>query len=265
MVGSAVETIVWSSDASSSTSRSAAKMTRTRWAGTWAGDPVEDDADCMGASNADGAGSRATSADAVADALQERILRGDLAPGVHLSEVDLAGELGVGRHTLRAALARLGREGLVVHYANRGAFVATPTLAAGDDLFAYRTLLEQGGLALALQRGADLGGLREALAVLAAMPEDEPWGNVARAHYGIHGAIVDAAGSERLSAAYAALRAELLFFVTCIRPYYSVRGLTEDHTRLVEAIERRDPAEAARALTADLAGGHASLRAASPR
>ena len=181
-------------------------------------DPVEDDADCMEASDADGAGSRATSADAVVDALQERILRGDLAPGVHLSEVDLARELGVGRHTLRAALARLNRARLVVHYPNRGAFVATPTVAAGDDLFAYRTLLEQGGLALALQRDADLAGLRGALAVLAAMPEDEPWGNVARAHYGIHGAIVDAAGSERLSAAYAALRTELLFFVTCIRP-----------------------------------------------
>jgi DNA-binding GntR family transcriptional regulator len=261
-----VETIVWSSDASSSTSSSAAKITRTRWAGTWGADgSVEDDADCMGASSADGAGSRATSADAVADVLQERILRGDLAPGVHLSEVDLARELAVGRHTLRAALARLGREGLVVHFANRGAFVATPSLAAGDDLFAYRTLLEQGGLALALERAADLGGLRAALGVLSALPEDEPWGNVARAHYGIHGAIVDAAGSDRLSAAYAALRAELLFFVTCIRPNYSVRGLTEDHTRLVEAIERRDPAEAARALAADSPGGHASLRAASPR
>ena len=105
-----------------------------------------------------------------------------------------------------------------MHYPNRGAFVATPSLSAGDDLFAYRTLLEQGGLALALERGADLGGLRDALAVLAAMPEDEPWGNVARAHYGIHGAIVDAAASERLSSAYAALRAELLFFVACIPP-----------------------------------------------
>ena len=44
-----------------------------------------------------------------------------------------------------------------------------------------------------------------------------------------------------------------------------MRGLTEDHTRLVEAIERRDADVAARALAADLAGGHASLRAASPR
>ena len=164
IVGSAVATIVWSSDASSSTSMSAPKIRRTRWGGCWgAVGPVEDDAGCMGASNADGAGSRASSADAVADALRERILRGDLAPGVHLSEVDLARELGVGRHTLRAALARLTRERLVVHYPNRGAFVATPTVAAGDDLFAYRTLLEQGGLALALQREADLGGLREAL------------------------------------------------------------------------------------------------------
>ena len=182
------------------TSTSAPKIRRTRWGGGWGTvGPVEDDAGCMGASNADGAESRASSADAVAEALRERILRGDLAPGVHLSEVDLARELGVDAHTLRAALARLTRERLVVHYPNRGAFVATPTLAAGDDLFAYRTLLEQGGLALALQREADLGGLREALGVLAAMPEDEPWGNVARAHYGIHGAIVDAArcGSPR--------------------------------------------------------------------
>src|SRR4051794_568739 len=166
IVGNAVETIVWSSDASGSTRSSAAKIRRTRWGDSRGGDdPVEDDADCMRASDADGAGSRATSADAVADALQERVLRGELAPGVHLSEVDLARELGVGRHTLRAALARLTRARLVVHYPNRGAFVATPTVAAGDDLFAYRTLLEQGGLALALERDADLAGLRDALAV----------------------------------------------------------------------------------------------------
>jgi DNA-binding GntR family transcriptional regulator len=115
------------------------------------------------------------------------------------------------------------------------------------------------------ERRADLGGLRAALAVLAALPDDASWADVARAHYGIHGAIVDAAGSTRLTSAYAALRTELLFFVTCIRPYYSVRGLTSDHTRLVEAIESRDPARASEALALDLAGGHASLRAAAPR
>ena len=72
------------------------------------------------------------------------------------------------------------------------------------------------------------------------MPADEPWDRVAVVHHAIHAAIVDAAGSRRLSAAYAALQGELLFFVTRIRPQYTVQTMIDAHRLLADAVTSGD-------------------------
>jgi DNA-binding GntR family transcriptional regulator len=56
--------------------------------------------------------------------LRDAIVRGDLAPGERLTEVELAGWLGVSRTPVREALSRLAATGLVTVDANRGARVA---------------------------------------------------------------------------------------------------------------------------------------------
>jgi DNA-binding GntR family transcriptional regulator len=94
------------------------------------------------------------------------------------------------------------------------------------------------------------------------MPEDEPWDRVAVAHDAFHAAIVDAAGGRRLSAAYAALQGELLFFVTRIRPLYTVETMIAAHERLADALVGGDPARAEAALALDLAQGRDAIRAA---
>ena len=52
------------------------------------------------------------------------IVRGALAPGVHLSQADLAETFGVSRFPVREALKLLAAETIVVHDLNRGFFVA---------------------------------------------------------------------------------------------------------------------------------------------
>src|SRR4051794_13706917 len=185
---------------------------------------------------------RISTVDALVGALRSRILSGELGPGSHLSEVDLAGAYGVGRHSLRAAFRELARRGLLVHEPNRGVRVPVPTARESEDLYLHRAALELGALRVALADGRPFAGVRAPLAALAAMPADEPWDHVAVAHDAFHAAIVAAARGRRLSSAYAALQDELLFFVTRIRPLYTVATMAAAHERLADALLSGDPA-----------------------
>lgn len=63
----------------------------------------------------------------VAEALRDDLARGRFRPGDRLpAETDLATRFGVHRHTVREALARLGREGLVAARRGAGTFVLAP-------------------------------------------------------------------------------------------------------------------------------------------
>src|ERR1700712_4054400 len=80
--------------------------------------------------------------DASTARIRASILNGELGPGVQLREVELGEALGVGRHSLRAALQALAHEGLVRHEPNRGAFVPRITAADVEDIFRLRLALE---------------------------------------------------------------------------------------------------------------------------
>lgn len=58
------------------------------------------------------------------EALRRMIVRGELAPGVRLSEPDLTDQLGIGRTPLREALLLLAREGLIHLQPQSGSFVS---------------------------------------------------------------------------------------------------------------------------------------------
>ena len=153
----------------------------------------------------------------------------------------------LGRHSLRAAFQVLVGEGIVVHRRHRGAFVAIPTGAEMADLLAYRSALELGALQVAFTRGARFDEAAEALDRLAGMDDDTGWASVARVHHDL------------LADAYRSLQRELEFFVTRIRPAYTVRTMVEVHARLVEALRGGDPAAATAALERDLAAGRSAL------
>jgi len=101
-----------------------------------------------------------TSAARVADTLRELIVRGELAGGTRLGEVELAERLQVSRTPVREALSRLTAEGLIEVIPNRGARVATWTVTELEGVFDLRTVLEP-TLAASAIRHASAGDIEE--------------------------------------------------------------------------------------------------------
>lgn len=78
----------------------------------------------------------------VAEQIRQMIVRGALAPGIHLSQEDLAKSFGVSRFPVREALKLLAAETIVVHDLNRGFFVAALSSAEARQLYRLRQLVE---------------------------------------------------------------------------------------------------------------------------
>jgi len=78
----------------------------------------------------------------VAQEIRMAILRGDLAPGSHVKQEDLAEQLGVSREPVRQALLLLQREGLVHAQPNRRATVAPLDRQFISDVYGFREAVE---------------------------------------------------------------------------------------------------------------------------
>jgi DNA-binding GntR family transcriptional regulator len=93
------------------------------------------------AARAAGAGARSPG-DEVYRRIREAVLDHLLPPGIKLKEVALAEAFGVSRSVIRAVLAQLAHDRLVMIRPNRGAVVASPTVEESRDLFSARRSIE---------------------------------------------------------------------------------------------------------------------------
>ncbi|WP_307807438.1 GntR family transcriptional regulator [Naasia sp. SYSU D00948] len=184
-----------------------------------------------------------TAVHALAAALREEVLSGRLAPGQPLREERLAARFEVSRHTVRAALASLAAERLLVAEPYRGVRVSDFDEVQVRELQQLRTALECEAARLAL----DAGGLpsSEVDRAIDRLAEAErrgsDWIDVERAHAAVHQAIVDAAGSRRLSDTYRTLEGELALLLLHTRTVFSSRDLAEEHRVLLREVEALGP------------------------
>ncbi|MEO9273792.1 GntR family transcriptional regulator, partial [Marinomonas sp. 5E14-1] len=79
----------------------------------------------------------------VAEQLKSAIINGDLAPGTKLVESQLSDLLGVSRGPLREAIRQLVDQGLIESIPYTGTYVAGVTVKAIQELYSFRTELEQ--------------------------------------------------------------------------------------------------------------------------
>ncbi len=141
----------------------------------------------------------ATSAAAAYERLRRAITTLELAPSAGVSEAQLVEAFGFSKASVRAALARLRGEGLVVAEPRRGHVVAPLTIRDVLDIYDLRLLLEPP----AAEAAAGRIGLKE-LATLQALAEpvvdSDDEDSVERfiaANRAIHLGLVEAAGNAR--------------------------------------------------------------------
>src|SRR5437762_3485817 len=82
------------------------------------------------------------SVDVIYQRILGAILEHRLPPGTKLGEERLAAVFGVSRTQVRQALARLTHDRIVTLFANRGAFVSSPTVDEAREVFEARRLIE---------------------------------------------------------------------------------------------------------------------------
>jgi DNA-binding GntR family transcriptional regulator len=79
----------------------------------------------------------------ITDLLRDTIVSGEMRPGQPLIETELAAQLGVSRAPLREAMQVLVQDGLVEMIPYRGAIVRKLTRTDIEELYSFRSVLEQ--------------------------------------------------------------------------------------------------------------------------
>jgi DNA-binding GntR family transcriptional regulator len=170
-------------------------------------------------------------------ALRDRILSGEIEPGTRLPELDLVGQYGVARATVREALQRLVHQGVLERRPNHSAQVPELTPEAVTDIFYARMPLEVHAVRTVVERGIDVAEARAAVAWLEAVPEDAHWSEVVDADVEFHRALIAAAGSPRLTRLHASLEGEIRLCIAQLRPaWHTPAALAAEHRQVLDDI-----------------------------
>jgi DNA-binding GntR family transcriptional regulator len=185
----------------------------------------------------------------VYQAMQDLIISRRLAPGQHLVESELAEILGVSRQPVREALQWLSNEGWVDLRPGYGAFVHAPTHEEADQLLAVRRLLETESARLAAEH-ADSKGIARLRSLceqgIAALEADDIDGMVA-ANAALHRCVTEISGNRVLFDFATQVDRRVQWYYTPVARQRGKRSWQE-HTKLINAIERGDSDQAARIM-----------------
>jgi DNA-binding GntR family transcriptional regulator len=186
----------------------------------------------------------------VYDALIDLIVGGELPPGQHMVETDLARQLGVSRQPIREALHRMEAEGWVDLRPSQGAFVHVPTDSEVDELLDVRALLEAETARLAAAsspdpqtRTAQLARLREICREGQAAAEADDFGTAVAANNAFHAEIAVIGGNATLAELADIVGRRVQWYYRMVAPARGHGSWTE-HAEMIDAIEAGRPERA---------------------
>lgn len=188
-------------------------------------------------------------------ALASALLQGKLAPGAQLVERDLAAAFDCTRGTIRKVLTRLGFEGKVVLEANRGAFVPSPSVDDIRAVYRARQLVEA-GIVVTLCGALTAQQKRRLRAHVKSEEKELNAGDVeacVRLAGQFHLLLVEVAGAPELLAFFAQLVAKTELYKALFDPSKASNCASDDHERLIDALEAGDVDAALSAMRAHLA------------
>ena len=185
--------------------------------------------------------------DVVFNTLRQAILKGELAPGERLMEIQLAQKLGVSRTPIREAIRKLELEGLVLMIPRRGAEVARISEKSLKDVLEVRRSLEELAIELACQRMTeeDMQALEEAQKAFKAAIDQGDAMKIAETDEAYHDVIYHSTRNKRLVQILNNLREQMYRYrLEYVKDtdYHIV--LLNEHKELVDAIESGKKEEA---------------------
>ena len=182
------------------------------------------------------------------DYLYEQILSGRLTLGAPVSEVEISEALKISRSPVREALKRMEAQGLITHYASRGAFVTDITLRDLEEIFDLRILMELFALETACRR-IDDATLDRLEAMLLSLNKTSSPQEFFEANSKLHDTIVSYGGNRRLEGLLDMLSAQIAIVnrISARAPGH-FDDSTHSHLELVRIIRTRDIAAAKECL-----------------
>jgi DNA-binding GntR family transcriptional regulator len=192
----------------------------------------------------------------VASELRSEILQGDLAPGSRLSQQSTAERFGVSRIPVRDAIQILVGEGLVQPSSNATAVVTGMSIGELQELYELREAIEPLATQIAVPNvgRAELLLMRKQLQIMAEHADTRTW---LAANTEFHAAIYRRAGRPRMIELVERLRREIdRYMYVHIEVVGQTEHLVDEHLSILNAVESRDAALAARLTREHLATSH---------
>jgi DNA-binding GntR family transcriptional regulator len=199
-------------------------------------------------------GTARTRAERVADQLREMIISGELTPGTHLRQAELAHELKVSTTPIREALASLAREGFVRQDPHRGVEVFRPTEADIRENYEIRLQLEPFATELAAPIIGD-GALAELNEIVVEMDKTDEFQLGTDLNRRLHLVIYQAANRPLLLDMIERLRRSADAYVRVLlahAPPRYVDDIRHEHHTILAALQAHDPVAARQAMTTHL-------------
>lgn len=186
--------------------------------------------------------------DVVFNTLRQAILKGELAPGERLMEIQLANKLGVSRTPIREAIRKLELEGLVIMIPRKGAEVADITEKSLRDVLEVRKALEELAVQLACEKitQEELEELEKAGENFKkVLKRSKDITEVAEADVRFHDVIYMATDNQKLIHLLNKLREQMYRYrVEYLKNPDVHEQLTQEHEEIVYHIKRREKVEA---------------------
>lgn len=191
-----------------------------------------------------------TMADTATERLHEAIVNGDFAPGTALRLIDISERLGMSSMPIREAIRRLEAIGLVTVLPHKGAYVRAMSFDDFEDTISTRRLLECECVERAAERfGAEhVQSCESHLERYLALTDAGLMVEARTAHRDFHYGIYRQAGSRWLLHAIDTVWKNSERYRFAAEPASSRTETLEEHTAILQACARRDPAAARKAL-----------------
>ncbi len=189
--------------------------------------------------------------DVVFNTLRQAILKGELAPGERLMEIQLAEKLGVSRTPIREAIRKLELEGLVLMIPRKGAEVARISEKSLRDVLEVRRSLEELAIELACERMTqeELKELEEAQKKFGDAIETGDAMAIAETDEHYHDLIYQGTGNDKLVQILNNLREQMYRYrLEYIKDKDKRQILLLEHDHILKALQGRNISEAKMAV-----------------